>query len=159
MTTSVNATLQQIVTEYDKRGGVPESTFCQDYQGIAVRKRRKGGFIAQKVLVLLSQLAHNLIIWMKNWLNDALEASLFTGEEEPTNKESKTIALAQKTIQQRGIKRFIRQILALSGKVVLKERKVVCIILNPLYPLIKRFKTAFEAFLKPYNITVLLDEN
>ncbi len=159
VTTSMNATLEQIVTLYDKRGGVPESTFCQDYQGLHLRKRHKGGFIAQKVLVLLSQLAHNLIIWIRSWLNDALGESLFTGEEEPTKTARKTIALAQKTIQQRGIKRFIRQILALSGKVVVKERKVVGIFLNPLYPLVNRIKTAFDAFLKPYNITVLLDEN
>ena len=159
VTTSINATLEQIVTDYDKRGGVPESTFCQDYQGIAVRKRRKGGFTAQKVLVLLSQLAHNLMIWMKSWLNDALEASLFTGEKEPTKTAKKEIALAQKTIQQRGIKRFIRQLLTLSGKVVFNQQKVVCIFLNPLYPLINRIRTAFEAFLKPYKITVLLDEN
>jgi hypothetical protein len=159
VTTSINATLEQIVTDYDKRGGVPESTFCQDYQGLHVRRRRKGGFTAQKVLVLLSQLAHNLIIWMKSWLSDSLEASLFTGEEEPTKTERKSIALAQNTIQQRGIKRFIRQILALSGKVVFNQQRVVCIFLNPLYPLINRIKTAFEAFLKPYNITVLLDEN
>ena len=45
------------VAIYDKRGGVPESAFCQDDKGLHVRKRRKGGFIAQKVLVLLSQLA------------------------------------------------------------------------------------------------------
>ena len=96
---------------------------------------------------------------MRSWLNDAMEAYLLTGEEEPTKAERKAIALAQKTIQQRGIKRFIRQILALSGQVVLKERKVVCIFLNPLYPLINRIKTAFEAFLKPYKITVLVDEN
>lgn len=158
VTTSINATLEQIVLDYDKRGGVPESAFCQDYQGLHVRKRRKGGFTAQKVLVLLSQLAHNLIIWMKSWLNDALEASLFTGEAEPTKTERKEIALAQNTIQQRGIKRFIRQFLALSGKVVFNQQKVVGIFLNPLYPLINRIKTAFEAFLKPYNITVLLDE-
>jgi hypothetical protein len=132
VTTSMNAPLEQIVTDYDKRGGVPESTFCQDYQGLHVRKRRKGGFVAQKVLVLLSQLAHNLIIWMRNWLSDSLEASLFTGEEEPTKTERKEIALAQNTIQQRGIKRFMRQILALSGKVVFNEQRVVCIILNPL---------------------------
>lgn len=158
VTTSINATLEQIVTEYDKRGGIPESTFCQDYQGLAVRKRRKGGFVAQKVLVLLSQLAHNLTVWMKSWLSDSLEASLFTGEEEPNKTERKEITVAQNTIQKRGIKRFIRQILALSGKVVFKERKVVCIILNPLYPMIFRIRKAFEAFLKPYKITVLLDE-
>ena len=159
VTTESDATLEQIVTDYDKRSGVPESTFCQDYQGLHVRKRRKGGFLAQKVLVLLSQLAHNLIIWMKNWLTDALEASLFAGEEEPNERERKAIALAIKTIQERGIKRFLRQILSPSGKVVFKERKVVCIILNPLYPMICRIRTAFEAFLKTYKIRVLLDEN
>jgi hypothetical protein len=110
-------------------------------------------------LSIAAGVAHNLIIFLRSWLNDAMEASLFTGEEEPTKAERKAIALAQKTIQQRGIKRFIRQILAISGKVVVKERKVVCIFLNPLYPLINRIKTAFDAFLKPYNITVLLDEN
>ena len=138
---------------------MPESTFCQDYQGLSLRKRRKGGFVACKVLLLLSQLAHNLIIWMKSWLSDSLEASLFTGEEEPNKTERKSVALAQKTIQERGIKRFIRQILALSGRVMVKEQQVVCIFFNPLYPLINRIRTAFEAFLEPYNIKVLLDEN
>ena len=54
VTTRLDATLDEIVTDYDKRSGVSESTFCQDYQGLAVRKRRKGGFVAQKVLGLLS---------------------------------------------------------------------------------------------------------
>lgn len=159
VTTRLDATLDYIVTLYDKRSGVPESTFCQDYQGLAVRKRRKGGFVAQKVLVLLSQLAHNLMVWIKTWLNDALIESLFAGEEEPTQRERKSIVLAIKTIQERGIKRFIKQVLSLSGKVVFKGQKVVCIILNPLYPLINRIRTAFETFLKPYRIGVLLDEN
>jgi len=159
VTTRLDATLDEIVTLYDKRSGVPESTFCQDYQGLAVRKRRKGGFVAQQVLVLLSQLAHNLMVWMKSWLSDALVESLFAGEEEPNEREEKSIVLAIKTIQERGIKRFIRQVLSLSGKVIFREQKVVCIILNPLYPLINRIKTAFEAFLKPYKIGVLLDEN
>ena len=95
---------------------------------------------------------------MKSWLKDALEEALFTGEDEPNKRDRKSVALAQKTIQERGIKRFIRQILALSGKVMVKEQKVVGIILNPLYPLINRIRTAFEAFLTPYNIKVSLDE-
>ena len=39
-----------------------------------------------------------------------------------------------------------------------KSDNVESIFLNPLQPLIKRIRTAFEAFVKPYNITVLLDE-
>ena len=159
VTTRLDAKLNEIVTDYDKRSGVPESTFCQDYQGLSLRKRRKGGFVAQQVLVLLSQLAHNLMVWMKSWLSDALTESLFSGEEEPGERERKSIVLAIKTIQERGIKRFVGQILSLSGRVVFKGQKVVCIILNPLYPLINRIKAAFEAFLKPYEIRVLLDEN
>ena len=158
VTTRLDASLCEIVTDYDKRSGVPESTFCQDYQGLFLRKRRKGGFVAQQVLVLLSQLAHNLMVWIKSWLSDALVEALFVGEEEPNERERKSIVKAIKTIQERGIKRFVGQILSLSGQVVFKGKKVVCIILNPLYPLINRIKTAFEVFLKPYKIKVLLDE-
>jgi len=47
-------------------------------------------------------------------------------------------------------------VLHLSGKVVFLEKKVVEIVLNPLYPLIDRIKKAFEIFLTPYEITVSL---
>ncbi len=60
--------------------------------------------------------------------------------------------------KKRGIKRFVRQILSLSGKVVLKDKRVVGIIINPLYPLIDRIKTAFEALLRPFDIYVSLYE-
>ena len=52
VTTCLNASLIDIVTDYDQRSGVPESNFCQDYQGLSLRKRRKGGFVAQQMLVL-----------------------------------------------------------------------------------------------------------
>ena len=159
VTTRLGATLAEVVTDYDQRGGVPESNFCQDYQGLSLRKRRKGGFVAQQMLVLLSQLAHNLIVWAKGWFSDALEESLFRGEEPPDQNETALILLAIQTISERGQKRFLRQILSLKGKVVLKGQKVEQIGLNPLYPLINRIKTALEAFLKPYKIWVSLDES
>ena len=159
VTTSHQATLEEMVTDYDKRSGVPESTFCQDYQGLFVRKRRKGGFVAQQMLLLLSQLAHNLMVWMKSWLINALEESCLGGEEELDKPTLSERDLAQKTVTERGIKRFSRQILSLKGKVIFKGQKVVRIILNPFYPLINRIKTALEAFLKPYKISVSLDES
>jgi len=63
-----------------------------------------------------------------------------------------------KTLNGLGMKRFVRQILSVSGRVVMKKGKVLQIILNPLYPLINRIRTAFVALLKPYGITVSLDE-
>ena len=63
-----------------------------------------------------------------------------------------------KTLNGLGMKRFVRQILSVSGRVVMKKGKVLQVILNPLYPLINRIITAFVALLKPYGITVSLDE-
>ncbi len=158
VTTDTKATLTQIVTHYDKRSGVPESTFCQDYQGLSMRKRRKAGFEAQQVLLLLSQLAHNILMWSKRWLIDALIASGSKTEKQTPPQPSASINQTIATIQARGIKRLMREVLGISGKVQFKNKKVVCIILNPLYPLIERIITAFQAFLKPYKIRVLLGE-
>ncbi|MBI1923572.1 transposase [Candidatus Poribacteria bacterium] len=158
VTTCLHANPIDIVTDYDQRPGVPESRFCQDYQGLSLRKRRKGSFVAQQRLVLLSQLAHNLVVWAKSWLSNALEEALFVGEGVPNKSEAASILGAIKTIEERGMKRFLRQILSLKGKVIFKRQQVVGILLNPLYPLISRIKTALEAFLKPYKIWVSLDE-
>lgn len=168
VTTNVDANIYATVNDYDGRSGVPESTFCQDNQGLGMRKRRKRSFVAQQMLTLLSQLAHNLIRWMQKWLMTAVEDS---AEQSPANSQSSDdelhnssnsvpehMALAVKTLNGFGMKRFVRQILSLSGKVVMKKGKVLRLILNPFYPLIKRIKTAFEVLLKPYGIAISLDE-
>ena len=67
VSTDFNATLEELLLEYDQRSGAPENSFAQDYQALSLRKYRKAGFIAQQVLLLLAELAHNLMIWMKTW--------------------------------------------------------------------------------------------
>ena len=120
------------------------------------------------MLTLLNQLAHNLIRWMQKWLITAVEdsaeqvpAKSQSSDDElghPGNSVPEYMDLVAKSLNGLGMKRFVRQILSLSGRVVMKKGKVLRIILNPLYPLINRIKTAFEVFLKPYGITVSLDE-
>ena len=66
--------------------------------------------------------------------------------------------LVVKTLNGLGMKRFVHQILSVSGRVTMKKGKVFQVILNPLYPLINRIRTALVALLKPYGITVSLDE-
>ena len=154
VTTDTQTTLAEIVSQYDKRSGVPESTFCQDYQGLSMRKRRKTAFEAQQVLVLLSQVAHNLLIWSKGWLVEAIVDDEYASQPEAKTLQHQTIS----TIEARGIKRLMREVLWVSGEVCFKNKKVTCIILNPLYPLIDRIITALQAFLKPYKIRVLLGE-
>jgi len=159
VTTDMNADLHAIADDYDGRSGVPESTFCQDNQGLGMRKRRKRGFVAQQMLALLNQLAHNLIRWLQRWLTKALEQI----SPEPPSRDNGGSApgdaqLAVRTLNQFGMKRLVCQVLCLSGKVTMKKGKVLRVSLNPSYPLINRIRTAFEALLKPYKIAVSLDE-
>ena len=52
---------------YDQRGGGAETQNRNDKQGLGLTKRNKKSFIAQQVLVLLAELAHNLLIWTRSW--------------------------------------------------------------------------------------------
>lgn len=56
----------EIATLYDQRGGM-EADIKGDKRGLGMEKRRKKGFWAQEALVLLSQLAHNLLVYFKRW--------------------------------------------------------------------------------------------
>lgn len=149
VSTDMTATLADLVLEYDQRSGAPENSFSQDYQALSLRKYRKSGFIAQQVLLLLAALAHNLMIWIKAWFIEAVEA--FAGAE---NSPSKTTEM----LQSRGLKRLRRDILALPGKVCFEGKKVVGIRINPLYPFIQHVSTATKALFQQYEMLVLLDK-
>jgi hypothetical protein len=56
------------VHAYDLRGGAAETTFKASKQGLAVTKRNKRSFTAQEMLVLMAQLAYNLISWIHIFL-------------------------------------------------------------------------------------------
>lgn len=51
---------------YDQRGGGAETQNKGDIQGLHLTHRNKRCFVAQEILVLLAQLAHNLLIWTRN---------------------------------------------------------------------------------------------
>ena len=166
VTTNMESDLFTLLQDYDDRGGVPESSFCQSNQGLKQRQRRKKKFIAPQMLTLLCQLAHNLIQWIKHWMIQALEqqrqmeriaeqmVNLTWVEKARMDAPKSDIQLALQSIKERGIKRFVRQLFSLQGEVTFKKGYLRQLTLNPLYPLIKRLKTAFEVLLKPYDITV-----
>jgi hypothetical protein len=66
VTTLVELSASQIAKLYDGRGGM-EVDIKGDKRGLGIEKRRKKSFHAQEALVLLAQLAHNLIVWFKRW--------------------------------------------------------------------------------------------
>ncbi len=177
VSTDMDADMIKLVRNYDARGGAPESSFCQESQGLCSLKRRKNGFVAQQMLMLLNQLSHNMIRWFQHWLIEAVE--LRAKVEEPESlQETEPVrvqdslsslpkvvtgkvmesSLIVKTLKERGMKRFVHQILSISGKVVMRNQRICKVILNPLYPMINRIVTAFRILLEPYGIAVSLDE-
>ena len=153
VSTDMTATLTDLVLEYDRRSGAPENSFAQDYQALSLRKYRKAGFIAQQVLLLLAELAHNLMIWMKTWFIEAVERS-----EDPSEKTKNTHAKTKEMLQARGLKRLRRDVFAIPGKVCFEGKQVVGIRLNPLYPMITHVSTATKALFQQYEMLVLLDK-
>lgn len=153
VSTDTTAALKDLVLEYDKRSGAPESSFSQDYQALSLRKYRKAGFIAQQVLLLLAELAHNLMIWMKTWFIAALETPE-DASEHIKNAHRKTTEM----LQSRGLKRLRRDLFALTGKVCFEGEKVVGIRINPLCPMITHVSTACNALFQQYEMLVLLDK-
>jgi len=158
VTTYMDSDIQPTIDDYDGRSGVPESSFCQDNQGLGNKKRRKRGFDAQRMLMLLTQLAHNLIRWIQKWMITAVEQSLPETSDSTLFTDQSSPEKAIKTLKEFGMKRFVCQILCLTGQVKMKDGKVFSVIINPLYPLVSRIIIAFKALLKPYGISVSLDE-
>ena len=66
--------LWAIVYAYDKRSGGIETSFRQSKEGLHIHRRNKRGFIAQEMLLLLAQLAQNVLIWARNRLAEMMSA-------------------------------------------------------------------------------------
>ena len=152
VTTDMKADIADVVKDYDQRGGVPESSFCQSNQGLAHRKRRKRGFVAQQILMLLSQLAHNLCLWLKGWMIQTLQQQNVAQTDRDSHDQIPIAAI--KTIDGYGIKRFVRQFLALSGTIIIRRNQVKRLILSRRYPMIQRIAVALVALLTPYGVSV-----
>jgi hypothetical protein len=72
-TTLTGLSASEVAELYDGRGGM-ESDIKGDKRGLGIEQRRKKSFFAQEALVLLAQLAHNLIAWFKRWMLGGTEA-------------------------------------------------------------------------------------
>ncbi len=76
LTTLQLHSLSQAMQLYDQRGGTEVEQFRNDKQGLHLSARRKRGFLAQKALILLNDLAHNLLA---DFYHQALLGSPFAG--------------------------------------------------------------------------------
>ena len=59
--------MTEVVNRYDGRAGV-EADLKSDKRGLALAVIRKRRLAAQKLVILLTQLAHNVLLWARSWL-------------------------------------------------------------------------------------------
>ena len=113
------------VYAYDLRGGGVETSIKGSKQGLGIAKRNKKSFVAQEMLLLLGQLAYNLIAWTR----DGLAASL-------------------SKLRQFGMLRMVRDAFHISGKIIIDPHgHIVQISLNQAHDLAASFIDAFASFL------------
>ncbi len=128
------AVLLAYVTFYDQRGGGIETSLKGDKQGLGLTKRNKKRFEAQHMLTLLGSLAHNVVVWARQWL---------TGPQ----------------IQHCGILRMVRDVFHISGLLRFDPfGSVVAIVLNQDARLARSLLRPLRELLTPLYIVVNLGE-
>lgn len=86
---------------YDTRGGAEVEQFRNDKSGLSMEARRKHSFLGQKGYILLTDLAHNLLA---DFYHRALMGSKFEGY---------------------GLKRIVRDLLAIPGRLIFNDQQLV----------------------------------
>ncbi len=130
------AQLLTTVYQYDARGGGIETANKEDKQGLGIGKRSKKRFAAQQVLGQLGRLAHNLVVWARQWL--AADAPL---------------------VRKLGVKRLVRDVFHVNGLV---ERdatgRIYRIVLNQAHCYARRILMALRSLVDPAHVAVSLGE-
>ena len=103
--------MQEVVADYDRRAGI-EADLKSDKHGLALAVIRKRRLVAQTVVVLLVELAHNVLVWARGWL-----------------------AKAAPRLRGYGIVRLVQEVWAVPGRVKLAGKEVQRVRLRRLHPL------------------------
>ena len=132
---STDQLLLAVLYAYDLRSGGIETINRNCKQGLGLIKRNKKLFSAQMLLVLLAQLAYNLVSWTR------LEMSRHVP-----------------TYRQLGTLRFVRDVLSIPGRIELDAQGHLLIILNERHPWALSFATAFSSLLALDDLSLILGQ-
>ena len=131
-----HAVLLAYVYFYDQRGGGVETAIKGDKQGLGMTKRNKKRFEAQQMVTQLNALAHNTIVWARQWLSPYVPR-----------------------VRSWGIMRMVRDVFHVSGKIVFDPRQSISqIIRNPADPFATGLAPGLFALLGSEFIVVNLGE-
>lgn len=121
---------------YDERGGAIEIDIKESKQGLGISKRNKKSYCGQQMVMLLGQLAHNVMVWVKRWLlSDAPKLKKY------------------------GVQRMVRDVMVVSGFVEIgKADAIKRVVLNGASTLARASAKALRALLKAEHVSVILGE-
>ncbi len=132
-TSRMDLSMLGVVEHYDGRAGM-EADLKGDKHGLALAVIRKQRLPAQKLVVLLIQLAHNVLLWARQWL--AKNAPL---------------------LLQYGIVRLIQQVWAIPGRIKLTDKGVQRVRLRRAHPRARDVCCGFRPLLANTQLEVVLD--
>lgn len=128
--------LSAILQAYDLRGGGVETSYKNSKQGIGLHQRNKKYFHAQEMLILLAQLAYNLLNWVR-----------------------RELAPYSSILASFGALRMIRDAFQIAGKIEFdQEGKTVSITLNCAHKLAKAFLDYWLARFPKGDLSFFLGE-
>jgi hypothetical protein len=166
--------LRAYVHFYDQRGGGVETSLKDDKSGLGLTKRSKKRFPAQYMLVLLGSLAHNVVVWAREWLSSSVAPSRLERESakpdrlaqqsplsqaSPTSPSPNQPACPTHSLSGYGILRMVRDVFHVSGFLLFdRAGHVQQIILNQHAPFARFLVHSLRDILSPLHISVHLGQ-
>jgi hypothetical protein len=117
--------MQAVVDHYDARAGM-EADLKGDKRGLGLGVLRKQKLAAQKLVVLLGQWAHNVLIWARRWL-----------------------ARGAPRLGRFGIVRLVQEVWAVPGRVKVADDRLKRVRLNPDHPQARAVYRGLAPLLSP----------
>lgn len=116
--------MPEVVADDDRRAGIA-SDLKSDKHGLALAVLRKRRLVAQTIVVLLVELAHNVLVWARDWL-----------------------AQAAPRLRGYGIVRLVQEVWAVPGRVKLVGEQVQRVRLRRLHPLAREIVLGWQSLLE-----------
>jgi Transposase DDE domain group 1 len=132
LTTSLlEHSLAALAAAYDERAAI-EAEIKADKGGLQLHRRRKRRLAAQEALMLLTDLAHNLLAWTRGWM------------------------FRDSPFADAGIYRIVKELLPISGKVTVQGGQVVKLRLKESHPLARPMLACLTRFFDHFGTPRIL---
>jgi len=118
--------MAQVIEYYDDRGAC-ETEIQADKGGLKLCKRRKRRVAAQEALILLTDVAHNTLAWVSNWMFPDGPLACF------------------------GTTRLIEDVLTIPGRLIFSQERLVEVQLNELHPHATQVAAGLERLLNHFG--------